>query len=271
MCQVVLPGRPSQQSLRRYGAPQPGDPGCVDRSDADAPCSSESDKLVAMTGIYAIVNQVTGRRYIGRSAHCERRWTEHRTALNARAHCNEELQREWIEFEAISFKFEILEHCDSHEQCITREQWYLVNSVGLYNASSITGSGPKPGYTHRPESIEKMRQAQVGKPKSDAHRANISAARRGQSSPKHDAALRGKTASAETRRKMSAAHKRRHAERPFSIETCAKLSAALTGRVITWGDKISAAKAGKKQSPAIIAARMAGMKAARERRRAQGK
>ena len=219
-----------------------------------------------MTGIYAIVNQLTGRRYVGRSANTEKRWKEHRSALRSGRHYNADLQQDWISHGEDAFQFIILEVIDDFEDCRKREWWHLQNSANLYNLSPWTNSGPRPGYKPAPWIGAKVSAALKGRPKTAIARQRLSTARTGMKVPKQSAAMTGRRVSSETKRKMSETHKRRYSANPRSAETCAKLSEALTGRPITWGDKISAAKKGKTQPPEVVAARMAGMKAARERR-----
>lgn len=64
-------------------------------------------------GIYAIVNDVTGRIYIGMTtASFGKRWIQHRHELGAGLHCNPELQRDWFELGADAFSFAIVHRFD---------------------------------------------------------------------------------------------------------------------------------------------------------------
>jgi hypothetical protein len=72
------------------------------------------------------------------------------------------------------------------------------------------------------------------------------AKRRGKGNPQY-----GKTTSAKQKEVASLTHK----GSKRSEETKQKQSHALTGRKITWGDKVSDALKGKKQDPAVVAKR----------------
>lgn len=179
-----------------------------------------------MSGVYAIRCRVDGRTYIGSSVNVTQRWREHISRLRNQIHGNRDLQSAWNLYGERAFEMVLMELIANRDDLIAREQWHIDMNVGaLFNVSSRAGSGPKPGYKHKPESIEKMRRASTGRRLSIEARARISAARRGRSYPKPN--QRGKRWSAETRAKMSAAHK----GRVFSPETRARLSAALKGRI----------------------------------------
>lgn len=60
-------------------------------------------------GIYAIVNTLTGRVYIGQTMKAfEKRWFSHRVELNRGRHCNIELQQDWNELGERVFQFTIV-------------------------------------------------------------------------------------------------------------------------------------------------------------------
>ncbi len=87
------------------------------------------------TGIYAIVNTVTGRRYIGKAGGegFRQRWTDHRRRLATSAHYNKALQEDWNRYGAKSFRFDILEFT-SRKSLLDRERWYISNAITpLYN------------------------------------------------------------------------------------------------------------------------------------------
>lgn len=113
----------------------------------------EIDEL-CRTGIYAIVNLVNGKFYIGSAATNTDesvkkqgfyyRWTAHVNRLKAGNHKNCHLQRAWNKYGASSFKFQILEFVEP-ERCIEVEQVYLdLFPEGdrdlVYNICFIAGS-----------------------------------------------------------------------------------------------------------------------------------
>ena len=112
----------------------------------------EIDEL-SRTGIYAIVNKVNGKYYLGSAARvgdCPSdsgfyvRWYNHVNTLKAGTHHSILLQRAWNKYGSGSFKFQILEFVDS-EKCIEVEQTYLdLFPVGdrsiVYNTCFIADS-----------------------------------------------------------------------------------------------------------------------------------
>jgi group I intron endonuclease len=94
--------------------------------------SHEVEEL-SRSGIYAIVNKINGKFYIGSAARkgdvssasgFYARWHEHLSELNRSAHCSSYLQRAWNKYGGENFKFQILEFV-SPEKCIEVEQMYL--------------------------------------------------------------------------------------------------------------------------------------------------
>jgi group I intron endonuclease len=92
------------------------------------------------TGIYAIVNKVTGQTYIGLAGTSfGSRWARHRSELAGCKHVNHLLQADWNSFGADAFEFRILEvfpkslnRYDARE----REQAHVNSSTcKLYNLS----------------------------------------------------------------------------------------------------------------------------------------
>lgn len=75
-------------------------------------------------GIYCIENTTNGKKYIGLSRNIERRWNEHRSELRRGKHCNIYLQRAWNNYGEDTFKFYIIELCDSNALS-EREEYYI--------------------------------------------------------------------------------------------------------------------------------------------------
>lgn len=103
------------------------------------------------TGVYQIINKISGKVYIGHAARyypnkpasCGfyRRWSEHIYDLNNSQHPNIHLQRAWIKYGEGAFEFSILEFVEQ-DKCKEREQFYLDNlsREERYNISPIAGS-----------------------------------------------------------------------------------------------------------------------------------
>lgn len=201
-----------------------------------------------ISGIYEIVNTVTGRRYVGSSCHISRRWRKHRNFLLAGNHHSKYLQRSWNMHGPDAFEWRVIELCHPDE-LIPREQAAVAHLRPEYNVSPVAGT--QRGYRHTPEAIAKMSAAQVNKKPmtgfkhSAEARANMSAAHKGNKPTeatrlKMSAALRGRKMSAEAKAKMSAWHK----GRKFSESHKTNLRAA---KRLAWQKRRAAANSNASQ------------------------
>ncbi len=75
-------------------------------------------------GIYCIENITNGKKYIGLSRNIEQRWNEHHSKLRRGKHGNIYLQRAWNNYGEDSFRFYIIEFCDSNVLS-EREEYYI--------------------------------------------------------------------------------------------------------------------------------------------------
>ncbi|QLG93523.1 GIY-YIG nuclease family protein [Pseudomonas yamanorum] len=189
-----------------------------------------TEALSPASGIYAIQNVISGKRYVGSAVSIRKRWTEHRRDLALGRHKNSKLQRAWNKYGSDQFRFVILEHVESLCDLITREQHWMdkleVVASG-FNILPIAGSCL--GRKHSQETRDKIKAAAIGRPFSVENIERLAEARRGQKQ---------------------------------SPEVIAKRSAALTGHLVSdeTRAKISAANTGKKQPPESIAKRLAAIK-----------
>lgn len=181
------------------------------------------------SGIYAIVNEVNGKRYIGSAVCFRERCGHHRNLLNKGRHHCIHLQRAWLKYGSEAFRFVVLEFV-AGPFLLDIEQRYIDKNKGGYNIAKFADA-PMRGRKASPETIAKMSAARTGRKRSpeaiargaDANRgrkhtpearAKISAAKRGRPGPKHtpesrakiSASNRGKTKSPEHRAKLSAAN-----------------------------------------------------------------
>lgn len=188
-----------------------------------------------ISGIYAIVNKVDGKRYIGSSADINDRWRRHVGLLNAGKHHSPHLQHAWTKYGANNFDFVILYTC-SCDDLIYHEQRYLDSYKPEYNVSPTAGRTA--GVIRSTEYIAKQKQSQKGKVLSEETRRKISEGMKGKKNSlgvKHEiaestiekirAALLGHFVSTETREKIRAKNKNyRHTE-----EAKKKIGAASLG------------------------------------------
>lgn len=146
------------------------------------------------SGIYAFVNKINGKMYIGQSQNIEKRLYDHEyTARKGKEKCTA-LQRAFDKYGFDNFSVEILEECsisDLNEREIFYIQKFQSNNKKFgYNLSSGGESGLR-GYKF-PESFgKKISEAKKGWIMSDSQKEFISRLHK------------GKIVSKETRRKMS--------------------------------------------------------------------
>lgn len=85
------------------------------------------------SGIYAIVNLVNGKRYIGQSQNLYARQCSHIGKLNCNQHPNKHLQNAWNKYGADQFEFQVLEYCVVEE--LDNEELFWID----YYRSNDTG------------------------------------------------------------------------------------------------------------------------------------
>lgn len=91
------------------------------------------------SGVYAIVNNVTGKAYCGSAVNLSRRWRKHRTQLRAGIHHSQPLQRAWFKYGEGAFNFQKIIIC-SPDNLILYEQSVINAFMPAYNVCKIAGS-----------------------------------------------------------------------------------------------------------------------------------
>lgn len=173
-----------------------------------------------ISGVYRIVNTLSGKAYIGSAVKIPTRLALHRSALRRGDHPNCHLQHSWDKYGEVSFAFETLAHV-LPEQLLIVEQWWIEYYGGpefLYNKRPVAGS--QLGMKWSEEVKERMRAAKQNM--SAETRRRMSEAKKGKPSP-----LKGRPKSMEHRLRISLSHKTRA---PQSESTRAKRSASLIAR-----------------------------------------
>lgn len=138
-----------------------------------------------ISGVYTITNLISNKLYVGKSYDIDGRWRQHRSKLNKGLHANEHLQKAWNHYGPTSFQFEILVEC-SVEQLYSEEHYWATllnvhNKEFGYNMvptfpNGTTGhsdetkkkisdgnKGKNSGRKHSAETIQKRKEARVGK------------------------------------------------------------------------------------------------------------
>lgn len=105
------------------------------------------------SGIYAIINIVNDKHYIGSAVNFKIRRRLHFNELKRNEHRNSKLQNSWNKNWPFDFIFVILECCDK-EKLIEREQLWIDNLKPEYNILKIAGSVL--GHKHDDETRAKM-------------------------------------------------------------------------------------------------------------------
>lgn len=115
------------------------------------------------TGIYRIINNITGDFYIGSASRIGKtpsqtgftvRFDKHLRQLRENKHYNRFLQNSFNKYKEQSFTFEVLSICPP-EYCIKLEQWFLDNMKPSYNIRIIADSNKGIKFTE--EHKEKIR------------------------------------------------------------------------------------------------------------------
>ena len=211
------------------------------------------------SGVYRIVNTLTGDFYIGSSANVDHRLGRHRWMLLRDEHPNSHLLNAWRRDGAESFVFELIERVDP-VHLLESEQAFIDQLRPRYNIAMKADRPPgtlglrwkvpnKVGHPTSEETKEKLRQAGLGRTHSLQTKLRISALKKGR--------ITGPP-SAEHRRKISEA-KMGSKRPPCTEEARRNLSVALMGKRKSpeHCEHIRQAKLGKKLTVEAIAKRTA--------------
>ena len=116
------------------------------------------------SGIYAIVNLLNGKRYIGSAVKLRARKNLHLHELRKDKHPNKHLQHSFNKYGEQFFKFIIIEEVEDENLLIECEQSWLDNCKNLYNHRKIADSNLGIKYPpHTEEAKEKISNALKGK------------------------------------------------------------------------------------------------------------
>lgn len=129
-----------------------------------------------MSGIYAIVNAINGRIYIGSASDLGHRWSSHISLLKLDKHPNRYLQSSYKKYGEASFDFKIVEVIDKKEKLLEREQ-YWIDKLGCLvpNGFNICPkAGSTTGVIPSIETIEKIRNKALGRKYSEDTKIKMS-------------------------------------------------------------------------------------------------
>lgn len=75
------------------------------------------------SGIYGLINIVTGKVYVGQAFNIKKRWTNHEVELRLERHCNPYLQASWNKYTEDAFIFIVLEYCGQEVLTVREQHW----------------------------------------------------------------------------------------------------------------------------------------------------
>lgn len=222
-----------------------------------------AESILSVGGIYAIVNKVTGKRYVGSAKNIADRWYAHQMHLNRRTHHSRRMQEAWNKHAFAAFEVVVLEIVIDSNDLLAREQvWMDHFQVYTKGYNMRPGASSWIGIKQTPEHIAKRVQAHLGAIRSQetCEKIRQKAIGRKQSAEqvaKRVAHIIGKKHTAEHIKKASIAR----IGRKNTPESIAKMKAVI--KTPETKAKMSAAHLGKKLSPESIAKRTATFKANR--------
>lgn len=156
-------------------------------------------------GVYAIINTVNDKLYIGSSINIEARWAVHKSGLK-RGNGSKHLQRAWNLYGNSIFEFVILEECEKEERRQKEAEWFeKYDWDRLYNISRKTTGGT--GYLSE-DARKRIGEATSKRTKgimlSEEHKAKIGNAQRGRAFSQEQ---RVKIGDSKRGRKLSESHR----------------------------------------------------------------
>lgn len=158
---------------------------------------------ISAPGVYRIIDEKTGRFYIGSSVNVSKRWLQHRYRLGRGTHQNPILQSIW-RVSPDRLRIETIASCGHDKAEILRAEQIELDAAGVgsnrlcMNVLPVAGShlGRKRsaetcaalaaanlGKRHTEAAKERMRAAKIGRPLSDEHRRKLGDAARGKKLP----------------------------------------------------------------------------------------
>lgn len=89
----------------------------------------------SVCGIYAIINNATGRAYIGKSENIKARWADHIAGLETGTHHNKALQADWNKYGRETFSIRVVLTCNP--EYLNLEERFCIKEYrslgGVYN------------------------------------------------------------------------------------------------------------------------------------------
>lgn len=193
-------------------------------------------------GIYAILNIINGKYYIGSALDFFDRWRLHKLELNRNNHHNRHLQKSWLKYGAHNFMFVVIEYTDWLD---AREQYWIkeldaTNIEKGYNICLFLRN--RTGVKISEETRKRLSESHKGHKQSEETKAKRAVIMTGNQHSK---------GSKRSKEHLDAMRK----GRKYLPETAAKISAANKGRIVSaeTREKMRQAKLGRKHTEAAKA------------------
>lgn len=119
--------------------------------------------------IYAILNIINGKSYIGSAINFDRRKKTHLRLLNKNSHHSIKLQNAYNKYGVDSFLFKIIEEIVNVENIIQREQFWLDKLKPEYNMTLTAGLNSHLGLKRSEETKKKISESLKGRKLSKEH------------------------------------------------------------------------------------------------------
>lgn len=116
-------------------------------------------------GIYKIVNNATGKCYVGQSQRVKKRVKEHFRLLNINSHPNPHLQNSYNKYGKEVFTWALEVECEDAEELDVIEEAFLLKKAWFeeemaYNIANFS-KAPMRGKKHTEETRQKIREAKL--------------------------------------------------------------------------------------------------------------
>ena len=179
--------------------------------------------------IYEAINKINGKRYIGQTIRSLSKRKESHRIYSMTNHKNDYFHSSIKKYGISSFKWKVLEKCDTKEELDEMEFHYIKQyNTFIPNGYNMTwgGDGQFIGYKPSKETRKKLSNSNKGKKRSSISKQRYRKSKMGEKN-----SFYGKKHTKESRKKMGRSGENHHQwKKPLSDEVKQKISQSLKGR-----------------------------------------